>query len=86
MANIFDNMEVFFSPLKEQQPDTCFWNKDDNEPYGEGWYYWFSFPGCLPESDPSGPYKTRQEAIDAIKKENSYYRRFDEEGNILEGL
>lgn len=30
----------------------------------EGWYWWACFPGCLPDGDPSGPFKTEQEAID----------------------
>lgn len=29
-----------------------------------GWYYWFCFPGCLPDSQPTGPFKTEQEAVD----------------------
>ncbi len=28
-----------------------------------GWYYWFCFPGCLPDSEASGPYKTEEEAL-----------------------
>lgn len=32
-----------------------------------GWFYQFCTPGCLPESSPSGPYKTQQEAIDAAR-------------------
>lgn len=28
-----------------------------------GYYYWFCFPGCLPDSDPSGPFKTEVEAL-----------------------
>lgn len=28
-----------------------------------GWFYWFCFPGCLPDSEPMGPYATEAEAI-----------------------
>ena len=28
-----------------------------------GWYWWWCFPGCLPDSDPYGPFPTEQEAI-----------------------
>ena len=28
-----------------------------------GWYYWFCLPGCLPDSEPSGPYATEAEAL-----------------------
>ncbi len=36
-----------------------------------GWFYWFCFPGCLPDSEPFGPYGTRQEAIEAAQEENA---------------
>ncbi len=28
-----------------------------------GWYYWFCFPGCLPDSDPIGPFSRERDAI-----------------------
>ena len=27
------------------------------------WYYRFCFPGCLPDSDPFGPFDTQEEAL-----------------------
>ena len=32
----------------------------DTEP---AWYWWACFPGCLPDSDPSGPFATEAEAL-----------------------
>ncbi len=29
----------------------------------EGWYWWTCCPGCLPDSDASGPFETEEEAI-----------------------
>lgn len=29
-----------------------------------GWYWWACLPGCLPDSDPIGPFDTEQDAID----------------------
>ena len=29
-----------------------------------GWYWWACFPGCLPDSDPVGPFESRHEAVD----------------------
>lgn len=29
----------------------------------EGWYWWSCFPGCLPDSDPIGPFATEAEAL-----------------------
>jgi hypothetical protein len=28
-----------------------------------GWFYWYCFPGCLPDSEMIGPFKTYQEAL-----------------------
>lgn len=28
-----------------------------------GWYYWYCFPGCLPDSEPMGPFATEDEAL-----------------------
>ena len=28
-----------------------------------GWFYWFCFPGCLPDSEPIGPFDTKAEAL-----------------------
>lgn len=35
----------------------------------QGWYYWYCFPGCMPDSEPFGPYRSEQEAIDAMRAE-----------------
>jgi hypothetical protein len=51
-------------------------NLADEYPYSPGaagWYYQFCFPGCLPEGDPYGPYKTEQDAIDAMREQASDY-------------
>ena len=29
-----------------------------------GWYWWTCSPGCLPDSDPIGPFKTKKLAIE----------------------
>lgn len=31
----------------------------DYESMPAGWYWWTCFPGCLPEGDPHGPFKSR---------------------------
>jgi hypothetical protein len=28
-----------------------------------GWFYWFCLPGCLPDSEPMGPFDTESEAL-----------------------
>ena len=34
-----------------------------------GWFYFYCFPGCLPEGDPVGPFATCDEAIKACQEE-----------------
>jgi hypothetical protein len=31
--------------------------------YEPGWYWWSCFPGCLPDGDPYGPFKTEALAL-----------------------
>jgi hypothetical protein len=28
-----------------------------------GWFYWFCFPGCLPDDEPVGPFETEEDAL-----------------------
>lgn len=32
------------------------------------WFYWFCLPGCMPDSDPSGPFKTEAEALENARE------------------
>lgn len=34
-----------------------------------GWYYWYCFPGCLPDSEPCGPYASETDAVEAAQEE-----------------
>lgn len=43
--------------------DSRFHNEDTGEPLPAGYYYWFCFPGCMPDSDPIGPFDTEEEAL-----------------------
>ena len=40
---------------------------DEGDCGGSGWYYWYCFPGCLPDSDPIGPFATADEARTAAQ-------------------
>lgn len=35
-----------------------------------GWYWWACFPGCLPDSDPMGPFATEAEALADAQSNN----------------
>lgn len=68
------NVEVFYVSKRDiasgNFPLTL--SDDDPEPedFRAGWYYWFCFPGCLPDSDPVGPFASEQEAIAAAQEED----------------
>lgn len=32
-----------------------------------GWFYWYCFPDCLPDSEALGPYNSRKEALKAAQ-------------------
>jgi hypothetical protein len=49
------------------QSDCDFANKYNHpscEQYTPGWYWHACMPGCLPDSDPIGPFDFEQDAID----------------------
>lgn len=37
----------------------------NGEELERGWYWWACYPGCMPDSEPDGPYATEREAIQA---------------------
>ncbi len=43
---------------------------DATELNKSGWWFWFCFPGCLPDSEPEGPYQTEAEALNAARELN----------------
>lgn len=57
------NIEVFYVSTAEAilNPDL------EQAGYGTctlpGWYWWSCCPGCLPDSDPFGPFETEAEAL-----------------------
>lgn len=52
------DVEIFYAgDLRDQ----------DGEPMEPGWYYWFCFPGCLPDSDPIGPFDSAATAEEVIR-------------------
>lgn len=36
-----------------------------------GWYWWSCFPGCLPDSDPFGPFDSEAEALADAQERNA---------------
>ena len=63
------NVEVFYISRKEARHQACIAAVfDDGETdvtlfTDAGWYWWACFPGCLPDGDPIGPFKTEALAL-----------------------
>ena len=34
-----------------------------------GYYYWYCLPGCLPDSEPEGPFETVERALEVVQSE-----------------
>lgn len=62
------DLEVFYlTPAEAAQ-----WNPpaDGRNDYTAGWYYWPCFPGCLPDSDPLGPFPSYRAALANARADN----------------
>ena len=72
-------MQAYSDPKRERDPyalpdlevfhSSDYPPEDGAEPLEDGWYYWYCFPGCLPDSEPNGPYKSEREALRAARRE-----------------
>lgn len=63
------DVEVFYADedtIEIWNDERC--NEYDAMAYTEGWYYWLCLPGCLPDSEPIGPFETEEEALDDAKE------------------
>ena len=62
--------ETYVEACADQPCQTCEKPAEFSEVMGEPdkWFYWFSMPGCLPDSSTYGPFDTEAEAMaDAIE-------------------
>jgi hypothetical protein len=48
--------------IRSYGKQSCWYDHDNKKYYAPGWYYWCCFPGCLPEGDPIGPFRSYEEA------------------------
>ena len=62
------DVEVFHVTEAETDTDDAFHSEEDGSYFGDGWYFWYCFPGCLPEGDPWGPYTTEAEAMKEMRE------------------
>ena len=69
------SFEVFYADESDCEQYTETWteegncSEDEESPYTPGWYWWACFPGCMPDSDPNGPYESEDAAEESAKEE-----------------
>jgi hypothetical protein len=51
--------------------DAMFQEMIDENCIEGGWFYWYCFPGCMPDSDAIGPYVSAQAARQAAQDDAS---------------
>lgn len=56
------DVETMFRTEAENKADG--WVDSDGDPMPGGWYWWTCLPGCMPDSDPIGPFATEAEAVE----------------------
>lgn len=57
------DVEVFYMSNEDISRESVY-GSDEDRPYTtKGFYYWSCFPGCLPDSDPIGPFETQEAAL-----------------------
>lgn len=75
------DIEIFY--LDQQELDdlksdpATLWSDDQNAL--PGYYYWFCFPGCLPDSEPIGPFDTEEEALEDARGDDYYLTQEEKE-------
>ena len=62
-----DNLEIFEqgfieNPVSGEIELFSDLTHPDCTPDGKGWFYWYCFPGCLPDTEAVGPFDTSEEA------------------------
>lgn len=63
------SFEVFWSSANSPITATTIGQGETPLPYDPGWYWWACFPGCLPDGEPDGPYRTSYLAYVAARGE-----------------
>lgn len=76
------NVEVFYHNHEDaifMVPRSCeHVSSYSGECPGTGWYWWACFPGCLPDSDPCGPFPTKAEALADAQEGSDDFDDFDD--------
>lgn len=60
--------EFRLAAMNSRTRESMFDSMVENEGITGGWFYWFCFPGCMPESSPFGPYESHAAAVKAAQE------------------
>lgn len=65
------DVEVFYIDARKARQNTklAALDRGGDALQEEGWYWWLCFPGCLPDSEPDGPYASEADALAAAQEE-----------------
>lgn len=72
-------IEVFYVSSEEAVANVKKWvddgcpTDDENFLHDAGWYWWHCEPGCLPDSDPHGPFRSTTAAEAAARNEEEEF-------------
>ena len=61
----YGSFEAFYIGYDGSAYGRTYLNPGTGEELERGWYWWACHPGCIPDSEPDGPYPTEREAIQA---------------------
>lgn len=64
--------EFRLAHINTQVRDKMFDTIIEEEGIQGGWFYWYCFPGCLPDSAPNGPYDSAENAKKAAQNEANH--------------
>lgn len=74
------NIEIWYETWKDCHSPACIEDNDNSADEictcESGWYYWYCLPGCLPDSDPIGPFESYDAALADAQADS-----MDESGN-----
>ena len=61
--------EFRLAAMNSRAQDAMFDAMIEEEGITGGWFYWYCFPGCMPDSDAIGPFDSHNEALEAARDE-----------------
>ena len=72
------DVEVFYDDADVVNGHARNFDSEGN-PVVPGWYWWTCLPGCLPDSEPNGPFVTREEALADAQQDADMFEDDDQD-------